>query len=128
GRGPRGGAATAPGGGGGTPGPEAGPPSQGPGGGAAAGGRGTAGRQTRGRGAAPRRRREETGVRGSSREATACHRGVECLAKVSRQSARHSRERLCRRREAADDRHTADLDTGRLLLLRSSLERGRVDS
>jgi hypothetical protein len=81
-------------------------------------------RQTRGRGAAARRRPEEAGVRGSGREATACHRGVECRAKVSRQSARHSRERLCRRRDAADDRHPPDLDPGRLLLLCSSLERG----
>ena len=64
---------------------------------------------------------EENSARGSWRETD--RRGAERRAQVSRQSARHPRELLCGRRDAAHNRDPADLNSGRLLLFRPALAR-----
>src|SRR5262249_10602292 len=50
-------------------------------------------------------------------------RGAERGAQIPRQSARHSREFLCQRRDAPHDRDPTDVNTGRLLLFCSALTR-----
>ena len=91
--------------------------------GAAAAGRGaTAGRKARGQGTDRASRREESRPAGPDRK-EALDRGLECRAEVRRHPERHSRQLLCRRRDAADDRDPADIDSGRVLLLRASVAR-----
>ena len=91
--------------------------------GAAAAGRGaTAGRKARGQGTDRASRREESRPAGPDRK-EALDRGLECRAEVRRHPERHSRQLLCRRRDAADHRDPADIDSGRVLLLRASVAR-----
>src|SRR5262245_45585735 len=81
-------------------------------------------REARGRAADTGARSEENRARGSWCETG--RRGAECRAQVSRQSARHSRKLLCRRRDAAHDHDPTDINTGRLLLFCSALTQPRL--